>query len=166
VRRAQFNGASRDPERIDLKRFSWIPGLAQNPGLARNDRFIELQHSLPWKGLRNSQKKEQIPMKRVSLYEENSFDELAFKRLLVHDSPYFKILNFNFKAGQELPVHSHEIEGQVSIAVLEGSGEFLGKDESTLPAEPGDVLVSEIAEPHGVRAKTDMRVLVTIAPPI
>jgi quercetin dioxygenase-like cupin family protein len=54
----------------------------------------------------------------------------------------------------------------VSIAILEGSGEFLGKDESTLPAEPGDVLVSEIAEPHGVRATTDMRVLVTIAPPI
>jgi hypothetical protein len=34
-------------------------------------------------------------MKRVSLYEQNDFDELAFKRLLVHDSPYFKILNFN-----------------------------------------------------------------------
>jgi quercetin dioxygenase-like cupin family protein len=117
-------------------------------------------------GLRNYQKKEKRHMKRVSLYEENSFDALAFKRLLVHDSPYFKILNFNFKAGQELPVHSHEIEGQVSIAVLEGSGEFLGKDDTTLPAGPGDVLVSEIAEPHGVRAKTDMRVLVTIAPPI
>jgi quercetin dioxygenase-like cupin family protein len=100
-------------------------------------------------------------MKRVSLYEQNDFDELAFKRLLVHDSPYFKILNF-----KELPVHAHEIEGQVSIAVLEGSGEFLGKDESTLPAQPGDVLVSDIAEPHGVRATTDMRVLVTIAPPI
>jgi quercetin dioxygenase-like cupin family protein len=112
------------------------------------------------------ERKEQIDMKRVSLYKESGFDKLAFKRLLVHDSPYFKILNFNFKAGQELPVHSHEIEGQVSIAILEGSGEFLGKDESTLPAEPGDVLVSEIAEPHGVRAKTDMRVLVTIAPPI
>ena len=105
-------------------------------------------------------------MKKVSMYEENSFDEKAFKRLLVHDSPYFKILNFNFKGGQELPVHSHEIEGQVSIAILEGNGEFLGKDDSTLPAQPGDVLISEIAEPHGVRAKTDMRVLVTIAPPI
>jgi quercetin dioxygenase-like cupin family protein len=143
-----------------MTRFSWIPGLA------RNDRFIELRYSLPRRGLRNKQKKEDTDMKKVSLYEESGFDQLAFKRLLVHDSPYFKILNFNFKAGQELPVHSHEIEGQVSIAVLEGSGEFLGKEESTLPAEPGDVLVSEIAEPHGVRAKTDMRVLVTIAPPI
>ncbi|MFH0844908.1 MAG: cupin, partial [Pseudomonadota bacterium] len=57
-------------------------------------------------------------MRKINIYEENGFSEKAFKRLLVHDSPYFKILNFNFKAGQELPVHSHEIEGQVSIAVL------------------------------------------------
>lgn len=105
-------------------------------------------------------------MKKINFYEENSFDDLAFKRLLVHESPYFKILNFNFKAGQELPVHSHEIEGQVSILVFEGEGEFLGKDDTTLPARPGDVLISDINEPHGVRAKSDMRVLVTIAPPI
>jgi len=105
-------------------------------------------------------------MKKVNVYNENSFAEKAFQSLLVHDSPYFKILNFNFKAGQELPVHSHEIEGQVSLVVLEGEGEFLGKDDSTLPAKTGDVLISEIAEPHGVRAKTDLRLLVTIAPPI
>ena len=105
-------------------------------------------------------------MKKINIYEENGFSDKGFKNLLVHDSPYFKILNFNFKAGQELPVHSHEIEGQVSIAVLEGEGEFLGQDENALPARAGDVLISEIAEPHGVRAKSDMRVLVTIAPPI
>jgi hypothetical protein len=27
-------------------------------------------------------------------------------------------------------------------------------------------LISDISEPHGIRATTDMRVLVTIAPPI
>ena len=105
-------------------------------------------------------------MKKINIYEENGFSDKGFKNLLVHDSPYFKILNFNFKTGQELPVHSHEIEGQVSIAVLEGEGEFLGQDDKALPARAGDVLISEIAEPHGVRAKSDMRVLVTIAPPI
>jgi len=105
-------------------------------------------------------------MKKINIYEENGFSDKGFKNLLVHDSPYFKIINFNFKAGQELPVHSHEIEGQVSIAVLEGEGEFLGQDDKALPARAGDVLISEIAEPHGVRAKSDMRVLVTIAPPI
>lgn len=105
-------------------------------------------------------------MKRINLYEANDFGETAFKRLLVHDSPYFKILNFNFKAGQELPIHSHDLEGQVSLVVIEGEGEFLGKDGASLPAKAGDVVVSEISEPHGLKAKTDLRLLVTIAPPI
>ena len=109
---------------------------------------------------------EEENMKHLNLYEENDFNEKAFKKLLVHDSPYFKILNFNFKAGQELPVHSHEIEGQLSLVILEGEGEFLGKDNAAIPAKTGDVCISEIAEPHGLRAKTDLRLLVTIAPPI
>jgi quercetin dioxygenase-like cupin family protein len=104
-------------------------------------------------------------MKRVELFE-NGFSDLNFRNFLVHDSPYFKILNFNFKAGQELPIHSHDIEGQVCIGILEGEGEFLGDHGVLLPAKPGNVLISEISEPHGLRAKTDMRVLVTIAPPI
>jgi len=105
-------------------------------------------------------------MKHVNLYEANDFSEGSFKRLLVHDSPYLKVLNFNFKAGQELPVHSHDIEGEVTLTVMEGEGEFLGKDGSTLPARAGDVVISQIAEPHGLRAKSDLRLLVIIAPPI
>jgi quercetin dioxygenase-like cupin family protein len=104
-------------------------------------------------------------MKKLNLYEETDFSDLHLSRFLVHDSPYFKILNFNFKTGQELPIHSHDIEGQVSIVILEGEGEFLAKD-GTLPAKAGDVLISDISEPHGIRAGTDLRVLVTIAPPI
>ncbi len=105
-------------------------------------------------------------MKTVHLYEANDFSDKGMKKLLVHDSPYFKILNFNFRAGQELPVHHHEIDGQLSIVVLEGEGEFLGAKGAALPARAGDVLISEIAEPHGIRAASDMRVVVTIAPPI
>ena len=105
-------------------------------------------------------------MKKLNLYDENGFSEKSMKNFLVHDSPYFKILNFNFKAGQELPIHSHDIEGQLSIVVIEGEGEFLGADGATMPARTGDVLVSDIAEPHGIRASKDLRVLVTIAPPI
>lgn len=103
-------------------------------------------------------------MKIVELLE-NGFSDLNFRNFLVHDSPYFKILNFNFKAGQTLPVHSHDIEGQVSIVILEGEGEFVGEGAS-LPAKPGSVLISDISEPHGIKARTDMRALVTIAPPI
>ncbi|MBW2482196.1 MAG: cupin, partial [Deltaproteobacteria bacterium] len=40
------------------------------------------------------------------------------------------------------------------------------KDNAAIPAKAGDVAISEIAEPHGLRAKTDLRLLVTIAPPI
>jgi len=105
-------------------------------------------------------------MKKVALFKENDFNDLHMSRLLVHDSPYFKLLNFNFRAGQQLPIHSHDIEGQLSIAVLEGEGEFLGKDGTALPAGPGDVLISDISEPHGIRARSNLRVLVTIAPPI
>ena len=105
-------------------------------------------------------------LKKVAVFKENDFSDKAFKKLLVHDSPYFKLINFNFKANQELPIHSHEIEGQLSITVLEGQGLFLGKDDQTIEANPGDVLISDIAEPHGIRAVSDLRVLVTIAPPI
>jgi quercetin dioxygenase-like cupin family protein len=105
-------------------------------------------------------------LKKIEVFKDNDFSEKSLSKLLVHDSPYFKILNFNFKAGQELPIHSHDIDGQLSITVLEGTGVFLGKDDATIPANPGDVLISDINEPHGIRATTDLRVLVTIAPPI
>ena len=32
--------------------------------------------------------------------------------------------------------------------------------------DQGDILISQIREPHGVRASSKMRILVTIAPPI
>ena len=94
------------------------------------------------------------------------FSEKAIKKHLVHDSPYFRLINFNIKAGQTFPVHSHNVEGQLSILVIEGEGSFLGEKDSSIPAKKGDVLISEISEPHGVHAETDMRILVTIAPPI
>lgn len=105
-------------------------------------------------------------MKKIELFQEHGFKELTFSNYLAHESEYMKVINFNFKAGQQLPVHAHELEGELTITVLEGEGEFLAADGAAMPARPGDVLVSAIAEPHGVRATTDMRVLVTIAPPI
>lgn len=104
-------------------------------------------------------------MKLLHLSDSREFDPKKFKRFLLHDSPYFRILNFNLAAGQVFPVHSHPAEGQLSIHVIEGKGFFLGADDAKLSAETGDVLVSEISEPHGVEAETDMRIVVTIAPP-
>lgn len=104
-------------------------------------------------------------MKKINIFDEGKFNEIGLGRLLIHDSPYFKILNFNFKTGQKLPIHSHDIEGQVSIFVVEGNGKFL-KQDGEIDAKPGDMLVCDISDPHGIEAITDMRVIVTIAPPI
>ncbi len=105
-------------------------------------------------------------MQHTSLTGVRAYRDQGFHKYLVHESENFKILNFNFRAGQELPIHSHDLDGELSILVLDGRGEFLGEGGTVLPAETGDVLISEIREPHGVRAITDMSVLVTIAPPI
>ena len=95
------------------------------------------------------------------------FPEQGMNRaVLVEDSPYFKIINFNLAAGHTFPVHSHDTDGQLSILVLEGHGAFLGADGVELPARTGDLLVCDIREPHGVRATEKMRILVTIAPAI
>lgn len=71
-------------------------------------------------------------LKKVEVFKDGTFNEKNMSKLLVHDSPYMKVLNFNFKAGQTLPVHSHDIDGQLSIAVLEGNGQFLGRDGASL----------------------------------
>lgn len=105
-------------------------------------------------------------MQHISLNEVRDYREQGFHKFLLHESENFKILNFNFKAGQQLPIHSHDLDGELSILVVAGRGEFLGDNGAVLPAETGDVLISQIREPHGVRAITDMSVLVTIAPPI
>jgi quercetin dioxygenase-like cupin family protein len=85
---------------------------------------------------------------------------------LVEDSEFFKIINFNLDAGVTFPVHSHDLDGELSIQVVEGEGFFLGEGDLEIAAKKGDILISEIREPHGVRATTRMRIVVTIAPPI
>ncbi len=106
-------------------------------------------------------------MKKIELETTREFTEGGMKRFfLVEDSPYFKIINFNLSAGATFPVHSHDLDGELSIHVIEGEGLFLGADDAEIPARVGDILISEIREPHGVRAATDMRIVVTIAPPI
>lgn len=105
-------------------------------------------------------------LKRIEVLKEGQFSDKGMGKFVIHDSPYFRVINFNFKSGQELGIHSHDVDGQLSILVFEGEGEFLSKDGLTLPAHTGDVLISDIREPHGIRAIRDMRAIVTIAPPI
>lgn len=106
-------------------------------------------------------------MKVIQLKETNEFTSGEMKRFfLVENSPHFKIINFNLDEGVTFPVHSHDLDGELSILVLEGEGVFLGENGAEIPAQKGDLLVSQIREPHGVRATSRMRILVTIAPPI
>lgn len=105
-------------------------------------------------------------MKKINVFDEGPFKDTGYGMLLVHDSANFRVLNFNFRAGQTLPVHAHAVDGELTLVVLAGEGEFLGEGGATAPAKAGDVLVSPVAVPHGLRAITDMRVLVTIAPPL
>jgi len=105
-------------------------------------------------------------MKKIDLNQTRDFDPRVMKKHLVHDSAYMRVINFNLGAGVVFPVHSHELDGQLTILVLEGEGFFLGKDNAEIPAAQGEILVSDIADPHGVKAVSDMRILVTIAPPI
>ena len=106
-------------------------------------------------------------MKVLKLDDTNEFTSGAMKRFfLVQDSEYFKIINFNLEAGVTFPVHSHDLDGDLSIQILEGNGFFLGEGNTEIPAKKGDILVSQIREPHGVRAESNLRILVTIAPPI
>lgn len=105
-------------------------------------------------------------MKKIDLNTTREFNPFGMKSIVLHDSEHFKILNFNIMAGSIFPVHSHDLDGQLSILVIEGEGAFLAEDNKTIPAQIGDMLISEISEPHGVRADTDMRIIVHIAPPI
>ncbi|MBU0944272.1 MAG: cupin [Proteobacteria bacterium] len=106
-------------------------------------------------------------MKIVQLEDTREFSSGIMKRFfLVENSPHFKIINFNLDAGVTFPVHSHDLDGELSIQVLEGEGYFLGEANGEIAAKAGDILISQIREPHGVRATTQMRLLVTIAPPI
>ncbi|MEW5735752.1 MAG: cupin domain-containing protein [Thermodesulfobacteriota bacterium] len=103
-------------------------------------------------------------MKKVAMFVENDFSAKGIQKLLVHDSPYFRIINFNFEAGQTLAVHHHDVEGELCMTVLSGSGDFLGADGAKTPLQAGDAAVCPIAEPHGFSARTPVRLLVTIAP--
>jgi len=106
-------------------------------------------------------------MEILHLKDTNEFTLGAMKRFfLVEDSPSFKIINFNLDEGVTFPVHSHDLDGELSIQVLQGEGYFLGDGDAAIPARQGDILISQIREPHGVKATTQMRILVTIAPPI
>lgn len=105
-------------------------------------------------------------MLKNSIPESRSFNPDRMHVQLVHESENVKVMNFNLKAGQEMPVHSHNLDGELVMVVLSGEGSLLGEHGVLGSIAAGDVLICEIKVPHGVRASKDMSLVVTIAPPI
>ena len=105
-------------------------------------------------------------MRKNSIPQTREFKPNKMHVQLVHESENVKVMNFNLKAGQELPVHSHDIDGELVLTVLSGEGQLLGEHGVLDSLAPGDVIICEIRIPHGARATTDMSLVVTIAPPI
>jgi quercetin dioxygenase-like cupin family protein len=101
-------------------------------------------------------------MKFVDLREVNKFTADRPYRELLYDSPNLRMLAFNFEPEQELPVHCHPSDSDVTLMVLEGEGEFLGANE--MPARAGQMQIMPVGKPHGIKAHTRLRLLVIIAP--
>jgi quercetin dioxygenase-like cupin family protein len=101
-------------------------------------------------------------MKLIDLQQITKFTPGNPYRELLYDSPNLRVLAFNFEPGQEMPVHSHTADSDVTLIILEGEGEFLGAHE--MPAKTGSVQIMPVCEPHGLKAHTRLRLLVLIAP--
>jgi len=102
-------------------------------------------------------------MKLFDLQESAKFSTTRPHRELIFDSPNLRVLNFNFEPGQELPVHSHSANSDIALLILEGEGVFTGRAEE-FPARAGVLQIMPGTQPHGLKAKTRLRLLLFIAP--
>jgi quercetin dioxygenase-like cupin family protein len=101
-------------------------------------------------------------MKFIDLNDLTKFTPDKPHREMLYDSPNLRVLAFNFEPGQELPVHSHPADSDVTLMILEGEGEFIGSNE--MPAKAGTMQIMPVCEPHGLKAHTRLRLLVFITP--
>jgi quercetin dioxygenase-like cupin family protein len=99
---------------------------------------------------------------KINLQDTAKFSRDKPYRELICDSPNLRVLAFNFEPGQELPIHSHQADSDVAMLILEGEGVFTGAQET--PVKAGDLQIIPVTQPHGLKAKTRVRLLVLIAP--
>jgi len=103
-------------------------------------------------------------MKRTNLLDESKHPWGKPQVTSVYESACLKILNFRFDPGQSLLMYSDEMQGEMSLVVIDGHGEFMGEEARRYPLNRGDVIVSLMGEPHSFLATTTLRLLVTITP--
>lgn len=103
-------------------------------------------------------------MHKSSILQNAVFNPAKIQERLVHESNGVKIKSLHLKAGQELPVQSYETLGESMVVILSGEGLLLGKHGVLDSLVRGDVVITDLRVPHGLRAKKDMSVLVSYTP--
>ncbi|HEX9710346.1 MAG TPA: cupin domain-containing protein [Candidatus Thermoplasmatota archaeon] len=91
------------------------------------------------------------------------FRDEEFYASKVHDGEDVRVLVFCFRPGQEM----EEVEVAPSVVLYAVAGEgFFSVGNKEHPVEPGDLVVVDRRQPHGIRAgkKEEFVVLVAIAP--
>jgi quercetin dioxygenase-like cupin family protein len=97
----------------------------------------------------------------IDLSKTARFTQDKPHRQCLYESRNLEVVAYDFEAGQELPVHC--LDAEVAILILEGEGEFLGAQE--MPVQEGTLITLPACAPHGVKARTRLRLVAFVAPP-
>lgn len=90
------------------------------------------------------------------LLNHAEFTDSGPNKKVLAETPELTTILISLKAGQEIPAHSLPLE--IIMHVVSGEGSFYKGTENP-EVKSGALVVFEPNEPHGVRAKTDMVVL-------
>ena len=90
----------------------------------------------------------------ISLAE---FSDAGPNKKVLAETPELTTILISLKGGQEIPAHF--ITSEIIMHVVSGDGVFYKGDGSPV-VKTGSLVVFGPDEPHGVKAKTDMVVLV------
>jgi quercetin dioxygenase-like cupin family protein len=92
----------------------------------------------------------------ANLQKEIALPEKGILSQVIHKDDYVNVTLFGFAAGQELSAHSAPTPAVLYF--LEGEAEVqLGKDK--VSAQPGSFVYMPPMLPHGISAKTALRML-------
>ena len=94
----------------------------------------------------------------ISLAE---FSDAGPNKKVLYDTPELKSILVSLKSGQDIPAHTTSSE--VVMHVVSGEGSFY-KGSDVPDVKEGALVVCGPNEPHGIKAKTDMVVLVAKVP--
>jgi hypothetical protein len=104
-------------------------------------------------------------MEMSNLFEGCNIGGVTQNSCMIYDSPTVKVLSVKLDEGQQLFLYSERVEGTVSLLAMEGYGELFGFEANNLQLRAGDIVISQMNEPHTLTARTDLRLLLTIIPP-